>query len=122
MADNLIQTLAGLRFSEERERKRRERGVGVGGVGGRGDTGWAVRGEGAAKRVNLGPLMLNSSRRDGGAGRRVDVLAVCSMIKLHELSDVAGSGPSTRDCMLAVRWGATLGGGQCTCAIKGLCV
>ena len=111
-ADDLIQTLAGLRFSEERERKRRERGVGVGGERGRGDTRWAVRGEGAAKRANLGPLKQNNSRCDGGAGRTVDVLAVCSILKLHELSDLAGSGPSTRDCMLAVRWGPSPGRGR----------
>ena len=92
--DDLVQTLAGLRFSEERERKRREKG------GGR------VRGRGKSRRVDLGWYRpCNSTLEDGTdpAGSVVDVLAVCNMVKLQELPDEADGGPSKRDCMLAVR-------------------
>ena len=92
--DDLVQTLAGLRFSEERERKRREKG------GGR------VRGRGKSRRVDLGWYRpCNSTLEDGTdpAGSVVDVLAVCNMVKLQELPDEADGRPSKRDCMLAVR-------------------
>ena len=92
--DDLVQTLAGLRFSEERERKRREKG------GGR------VRGRGKSRRVDLGWYRpCNSTLEDGTdpAGSVVDVLAVCNMVKLQELPDEADGGPSKRDSMLMVR-------------------
>ena len=91
--DDLIQTLARLRFSEERERKTRQKGAGV-------------SGRGKSRRVDLGRHGRDNSTRDDGvgpAGSVVDVLAVCNMIKLQELPDEADGGPSKRDCMLMVR-------------------